>query len=422
MWREECVKALDICDYIIVPYENNIEIWNKYYPQFAEKIKVIEHGHDNNTYAEVRYDGESNDIHFFVESIIREGNTYRISGWGRYVNKVDKAYLLISNTNNDDQLIMVNILERPDVDAMHDSFSFGFSELIPISILNENKLTIRITVESNGQNIVSIQYFETRKLDAVGDESLNIGFIGGISTDKGGEKIVEIIKKKKNGVHWFIFGNVGTPELAELKQKNLTKSGKYFPSQLPVLLKNNKIDVICILSIWPETYSFTLTEALLNNIPVIVTDIGALGARVKTLECGRIVSVENVVEETISAIDDFIAKKSSLIDIKNKLKAIRNKSVNEMNEEYYNLYSSLIKDVEYKEAVDYQLIAEGILNNIKINPNKSGDSVDYNELNRLREMLRIILNSGSYKLARKMSGLCFPGSTWLKKYLRKKNR
>jgi GT2 family glycosyltransferase len=91
MWREECVKALDICDYIIVPYENNIEIWNKYYPQFAEKIKVIEHGHDNNTYAEVRYDGESNDIHFFVESIIREGNTYRISGWGRYVNKVDKA-------------------------------------------------------------------------------------------------------------------------------------------------------------------------------------------------------------------------------------------------------------------------------------------------------------------------------------------
>ena len=415
-WREECAKALDICEKIIVPHESDINIWDKYYPQLTDKIVVIEHGEDSIPPLKIDIDGESNNVRISVESVIREGCTYRIKGWGSSTKKADKAYLLFSNESGTEAKAEFNALERHDVCEAFHTFGFGFNELIPVNVLDGSRLTVKLIVEAEDMRIASIKGHETNELKVSNEGWLNVAFIGGISTDKGGEEIAKIIKHKKASVNWFVLGNIGTPELAELKQSNLSKSGQYKPTALPELLRTNRIDIICILSIWPETYSYTLTEALLNDIPVIVTDIGALGARVRKFKCGEVVSVDNVVDETIEAVQRYGSDRSSLLAIKDRIKEVNIKTVEEMNKEYTVLYDSLVRNPEVEEIPDYRLIAEGLANEeVDV---ATGTRVDTNELNQLREMLSIIQNSGSYKLARKISGLRFPGSSWLKRKFR----
>ena len=57
--------------------------------------------------------------------------------------------------------------------------------------------------------------------------------------------------------------------------------GKYSRPQLPGLLEKYGVSVILIPSVWPETFSFTTSEALLLGYPVICFDIGAQAERVK---------------------------------------------------------------------------------------------------------------------------------------------
>ena len=55
-------------------------------------------------------------------------------------------------------------------------------------------------------------------------------------------------------------------------------------------LKEYNIDVICLLSPWPETYSYILSEAWNCNIPVIVSPLGALNERVSLTKGGIVLS------------------------------------------------------------------------------------------------------------------------------------
>ena len=67
-------------------------------------------------------------------------------------------------------------------------------------------------------------------------------------------------------------------ELLIVEFKNSSKfenHGKYKREELTKLMKENNIDVICLLSICPETFSY-LCEAISCGIPVITTNLGAL--------------------------------------------------------------------------------------------------------------------------------------------------
>ena len=59
------------------------------------------------------------------------------------------------------------------------------------------------------------------------------------------------------------------------------------------MLVNYNIDLICILPVWHETFCYTLSEAVMCGIPVVVTDTGAVADRVRKYQYGWVVSVEN---------------------------------------------------------------------------------------------------------------------------------
>ena len=44
---------------------------------------------------------------------------------------------------------------------------------------------------------------------------------------------------------------------------------------------------------WPETYSYTLSESLISEIPEISFDLGAIAERVKKAEVGWILPINS---------------------------------------------------------------------------------------------------------------------------------
>ncbi len=76
------------------------------------------------------------------------------------------------------------------------------------------------------------------------------------------------------------FGKTFDEEL-EKNTQNYTFHGSYRRGELPQLLREHQIDLVCLFPIWPETYSYTLTESYMAKIPVISFDIGAIAERLK---------------------------------------------------------------------------------------------------------------------------------------------
>ena len=115
-----------------------------------------------------------------------------------------------------------------------------------------------------------------------------MAFLGGMVPQKGSLMARELIPMDKGGINWFVLGAIGDKNILEISQENCFFSSTYKKEELPQLLEDNEIDIICILPIWPETFSYTVSEAWLNGIPIVATDIGAVGERIrKTGWCSR---------------------------------------------------------------------------------------------------------------------------------------
>jgi hypothetical protein len=67
---------------------------------------------------------------------------------------------------------------------------------------------------------------------------------------------------------------------------NVTITGAYGTEMLPVLVAQARGALALFLHEWPETYSYTLSEALSHGFVPLVPDIGAPAGRVKAMQFG----------------------------------------------------------------------------------------------------------------------------------------
>lgn len=111
---------------------------------------------------------------------------------------------------------------------------------------------------------------------------VKVAILGNFTHHKGGSVIARAIPFFENvNVEFHIFGSVaaGFEWLGkEEKKPKVVVHGAYSPHKLPLELA--QCDVSLHLSIWPETYCLTLSEAWQTGLVPIVSDIGALGERV----------------------------------------------------------------------------------------------------------------------------------------------
>ena len=142
--------------------------------------------------------------------------------------------------------------------------------------ININKFDLIIT-----QNKSNIKYFEKyyfgkmivvdipdfkfrEKKITTKSDTINCCVIGDINYIKGGdmlEKIINYFKHKNKNIKFFVIGNC---------YNKLCESKTYTSiNEFNNLLIEYKINLILELSIWPETYSFTLTLSMITDLPII---------------------------------------------------------------------------------------------------------------------------------------------------------
>lgn len=278
------------------------------------------------------------------------------------------------------------------------------------------KATMIITPSENAKKNICIYYPQLREKISViphgvenmkckdyhTSEKLRVAFVGGISKEKGSFVSSELIKKGPSDIQWYLFGTWGNNELSNLEKKNYTKTGAYERNDLPELISKYKIDVICNFPLWPETFCYTLSEAVMCGVPVIATDIGALGERMKEMDCGWLVSVKDTYNEALEIINRIKEKGSEYQEKKENIKKIHLKSLDEMGDEYSSVYKklinnrSIIDDIHSEELQRFAIYAYSVANKKNYGTEKGEEQI-YERIHHLEKELDATKNSLMYK-------------------------
>jgi hypothetical protein len=88
----------------------------------------------------------------------------------------------------------------------------------------------------------------------------------------------------------------------QLKSPNLSVTGRFHPEELPNILAKSGAVIGFLPSVWPETYSYVLSEYYRFGLHPVVFDIGAQSERVKAAQYGTVLSLHS----SAVAINDIL--------------------------------------------------------------------------------------------------------------------
>ena len=160
---------------------------------------------------------------------------------------------------------------------------------------------------------------------------------------------------RKTDIEFVVLGTL-EPKYQEicsaLHFENVTIVGGYEQEELPELL--SKIDITLHLSIWPETYVISLSEAWAAGAVPIVSDIGALSERVTHDVDGFVVPV-NDGGSVVNLINFVFENREVLSRIKSNIvnKKIFNKE--EHITKLTNLYQKLTISNDSKKVFNVSM-------------------------------------------------------------------
>lgn len=406
-WRKENHKALKLCDKLITPSKNARGIFLEYFSDLEDKIEVIEHG------SEIKFkDMECSKENLVVSDALKYNIEYifnnptnrnLIEGWA-YIENSDstnsKIFIYIKDEFKNERLLEANIFERRDVASAtrNEHLYCGFSLMLPRDIFENGKLSIKVVVKNNGEYVTHV---DGEKVDYElykKKENFHVAFIGGMSPAKGSQLAYNVIKNSNKNIDWYVFGGIGDDDLASLEKENLTKTGWYKREDILSLVKLYKIDVICILPIWPETFCYTLSEALLCKVPVIVTDIGAVGDRVKSMECGWVIPKECKYEDVLNLVYHINNTPQEYEEKYNIVKSLQVRKLSDMISDYDRLYCSNEITIPKKSDFNVKAIYKAyLLGNNMVNCDSEYRENITERIHELEDELNAIYESKGYK-------------------------
>ena len=200
-----------------------------------------------------------------------------------------------------------------------------------------------VTIENGSNKRLFNQNFIRNKSE-LNESPLNIGFVGNFLNHKGSKVFGDLLKEfeGKSDVQFFLFGNMY--EKLDKSYDNLTIIGGYQRDQLQKLLYDYAIELVLLLSTVPETFSFTLSEVLLNNIPVISLDLGSLRERISRYKIGFLVPHEDPVRHLKMRIEFILHNRTILSNFRENCKKAAQElpDILDMVKAYDNLYQDLL--------------------------------------------------------------------------------
>ena len=215
------------------------------------------------------------------------------------------------------------------------------------SARKEIKMTYKSLDSSVIEHGVNIKK-EKSKLVLKDEEVVNIAFVGVIVKHKGSEIFEYLIKRaklKNIKIHLF-----GITDVAIRDYKLFINHGVYKRKDICKKLKKNNIKLVCLFSMTPESYSYTLTESIACGVPVLGVDIGAIGERVKKDNLGWLVDLDSKEADYVKKIREVLSDKEGYEEKIRSINKYKIKTTKEMAGDYDKLYSNTKEgDNQYNE-------------------------------------------------------------------------
>jgi O-antigen biosynthesis protein len=140
-----------------------------------------------------------------------------------------------------------------------------------------------------------------------------IGILGAIGIHKGFNELKSLVASAARGARPLDFVVIGqtsdNPALTAMANDavSVTISGAYRAADVTDLLQQADLDLGLLLSVWPETHCYALSEYWQAGVPVLAYDIGAQGARIRATGGGILlepfVTGDVLLERVLAALD-----------------------------------------------------------------------------------------------------------------------
>lgn len=447
IWRREHGRALSMCRELIFPSHSAMENLLAYYPQFRDRSRVIYHGEDRvcrqvQSVPPVKKAKKESKLRIKLDRIPGEAQALSdIKGWV-YLSGVPSSeiqvYAELTDKNGVQECFATSKVARPDiVEAFGDPSALmsGIDIRLSSRKLSDGPVKIRIyaqhgdAVYTDGQT-----YHGTYRSRIEKGDRLHVAFLGGMVPQKGSITAGQMIPMDTQNINWFVFGTLGDKKMSEISQENCYFSSTYKKEELPELLKNYEIDLVCILPIWAETFCYTVSEAWMNGLPIVGTDIGAVGERIRATGGGWLVAPDASPEEILKLLLHIKEHPDEYREKKEIVMRMEHKSVAQMCGEYRALYGGLLGEAcqnrqesdtsvaEKRSETDFDFIFQGLaLGNPEIGGHGAAASLNLlrNENAALRSSIEVLKGTTSYRIARKIADAKIPFKEQLKKIVKR---
>jgi len=155
-----------------------------------------------------------------------------------------------------------------------------------------------------GVGIDSVAFPKSKPIKVV-SKTVNIGFIGNFTSNKGAKDILDVLEYFIENRDKFSFKFHIIGDIRQDYKENIYFLSKQFPmlvkifgsydkSSLSKILDTLDIHAAVFASIWPETFLITLSEVFSANIIPIVPNIGAPKDRVKNNQTGLLYQYDDI--------------------------------------------------------------------------------------------------------------------------------
>lgn len=139
---------------------------------------------------------------------------------------------------------------------------------------------------------------------------MHVAVVGQIGKHKGGERFLDLVAaadKSNANLDFFVIGS-----LAGLtKPASVIETGPYHRDELAGLLQKHQIQLVLMLSIWPETFSYVTHELIKLGVPLLSYDIGAHGDAIRAYPSGKTVPLNVNGQTLLTEIQSFFSELQS---------------------------------------------------------------------------------------------------------------
>lgn len=197
-----------------------------------------------------------------------------------------------------------------DFSVWRNSWGLFFSEVVD-EVIAFSDSTKELFVRGYPQlsdlvKVIPHKFTSLKKAIIKPHKGINIALLGNMNLYQKGNLIIKRMIEANTDpeVRFFIIGSF------DGEYNDLVVTGEYKTQDISDLLTKYNIDIVFIPSIWPETFSYTTSEAISTDIPVACYNLGASAERVSRYEKGLVLKEINPI--------------NNLLEIKSFVKKIRN--------------------------------------------------------------------------------------------------